>query len=710
MDKLAATLEPGGRNGKQPAAPFNPAQQVGAGGVKFSYATGARPLDGFTIKRGVGVGGFGEVYYAVSDAGKEVAIKRIQRNLDVELRGVSHCLNLKHTNLIQLFDIRYDDQGQAWVVMEYVSGENLKDVIDRNPHGMPVDQVLRWFREIAQGTEYLHDHGIVHRDLKPGNIFMDEEIVKIGDYGLAKFISCSRRSGNTESVGTFHYMAPEIGKGVYGKEIDIYALGIILYEMLTGKVPFDGESSQEIIMKHLTADPDLSKIGRPYRQVIQRALFKDPAKRYSRVAEIIHDLELGNGQLDPSAVNSQLDGVCPEIAFIPPNGEMVFGPVRTVRQATTKAITQVARPSPAVHPVMDEPIAKAVKNGWHQLTSWWNGSQLTAPIKVVLLVLGALTIAFNSGSLFPLAFTLGAAYLVYFGVRSLVIALNSPALVSSQATPLVPPIVIPVNSEAAVHQREAAVHQAPSLAFVDKAIPKDSGKRAVRKKLNWQVRAREILRNKPFSERCCEATGAMLMSALVAGVLSLIGLAIGGKPLNASVYTWSFFAWMAITTTISSWAVIAVSKVWEGFDGDDVRRRFLMLIVGLGLGVAAFGVRDFLGVRLQDDIVMRSSNDWLANLYNNDGTPRIPAFMLYFGCVFGVLRWWKQSDPLRETRLSIWSVGICVILARITQEFVPFYQPWGLMAVGITAVAVQLSAPMVSTSERERIRQQVREA
>lgn len=200
------------------------------------------------------------------------------------------------------------------------------------------------------------------------------------------------------------------------------------------------------------------------------------------------------------------------------------------------------------------------------------------------------------------------------------------------------------------------------------------------------------------------------MSALVAGVLSLIGLAIGGKPLNASVYTWSFFAWMAITTTISSWAVIAVSKVWEGFDGDDVRRRFLMLIVGLGLGVAAFGVRDFLGVRLQDDIVMRSSNDWLANLYNNDGTPRIPAFMLYFGCVFGVLRWWKQSDPLRETRLSIWSVGICVILARITQEFVPFYQPWGLMAVGITAVAVQLSAPMVSTSERERIRQQVREA
>src|SRR5687768_12036195 len=87
--------------------------------TRFSYATGSRPLDGYTIKRGVGAGGFGEVYFAVSDAGKEVAVKRIQRNLDIELRGVTHCLNLKHPNLVSIFDIRYDDEGQAWVVMEF---------------------------------------------------------------------------------------------------------------------------------------------------------------------------------------------------------------------------------------------------------------------------------------------------------------------------------------------------------------------------------------------------------------------------------------------------------------------------------------------------------------------------------------------------------------------------------------------------------------
>ena len=189
-------------------------QEKAARVMRFAYKTGTRPLDGYTIKRGVGVGGFGEVYFAVSDAGKEVALKRVQRNLDVEVRGVRQCLNLKHPNLIALYDLKYDDEGQVWVVMEYVAGESLKDVIDRNPNGMPSEELQRWFEGIAAGVCCLHDHGIVHRDLKPGNIFEDDGVIKIGDYGLSKFISASRRSGQTESVGTFHYMAPEIGRGV----------------------------------------------------------------------------------------------------------------------------------------------------------------------------------------------------------------------------------------------------------------------------------------------------------------------------------------------------------------------------------------------------------------------------------------------------------------------------------------------------------------
>src|SRR6185369_706457 len=119
--------------------------------IRFQYASASRPLEGFVIKRGVGRGGFGEVYFATSDAGKEVALKHVERNLEVELRGVSQCLNLKHANLIDLFDIRYDEQGEAWVVMEYIAGASLKDVIDRNPNGLPKEEVESWFRGIAAG-------------------------------------------------------------------------------------------------------------------------------------------------------------------------------------------------------------------------------------------------------------------------------------------------------------------------------------------------------------------------------------------------------------------------------------------------------------------------------------------------------------------------------------------------------------------------------
>ena len=145
---------------------------------------------------------------------------------------------------------------------------------------------MAWFHGIAAGVAYLHDHGIVHRDLKPGNIFCDEGVVKVGDYGLSKFISCSRRSGHTESIGTVHYMAPEVAHGRYGKELDIYALGAILYELLTGRVPFEGESVGEVLMKHLTAQPDVSKLAEPYRSVVARALEKDPARRFATVGEM----------------------------------------------------------------------------------------------------------------------------------------------------------------------------------------------------------------------------------------------------------------------------------------------------------------------------------------------------------------------------------------------------------------------------------------
>src|SRR5437868_5832301 len=267
--------------------------------MKFTYNSGQRPLDGYTLKRGIGRGGFGEVYYAVSDGGKEVALKLVRGNLDVELRGMAQCLNLKHPNLVSLYDIRTDAQGDHWVVMEYIGGDPLSVVLSRHPQGLPQQLAQQWFAALARAVGYLHDHGIVHRDLKPGNTFIENDIVKVGDYGLSKFISGSQRTAQTQSVGTVHYMAPEISTGNYNKQIDIYAAGVVLYEMLTGHVPFDGESAGEILMKHLTTPPDLTKLPGEFVTVVGKALAKTPAHRYASLAEMAKAVEIVGREPQP---------------------------------------------------------------------------------------------------------------------------------------------------------------------------------------------------------------------------------------------------------------------------------------------------------------------------------------------------------------------------------------------------------------------------
>ncbi len=277
--------------------------------MAYTYRHGSRPLEGVTVQRAVGRGGFGEVYYAVTDSGKQIALKYLRENPEIELRGIGHVINLKSPHLITIYDVKHGPAGEPFVLMEYVSGPSLRELLMAEPSGLGPQKAAYVLDGVAKGLAYLHDRGIVHRDLKPANIFYDDGYVKIGDYGLSKHIAVSRHSGQTVSVGTVHYMAPEIGSGSYTKAIDIYALGVILYEMLTGRLPFTGSSMGEILMRHLSDRPDLSGIPAPFAAVIAKALAKDPADRYadaSAMADALRqygDVSDSIASFDPSTLN-----------------------------------------------------------------------------------------------------------------------------------------------------------------------------------------------------------------------------------------------------------------------------------------------------------------------------------------------------------------------------------------------------------------------
>ena len=688
--------------------------------MRFTYATGARPLEGFTLKRGIGVGGFGEVYYAVSDAGKEVALKHIQRNLDVELRGVGQCLNLKHPNLLALFDIRYDEAGEGWVVMEYVTGESLADVIRRNPNGMPHDQIAFWLTGIAGGTACLHDHGIVHRDLKPGNVFNDAGIIKVGDYGLSKFISVSRHSAQTESVGTFHYMAPEIGKGRYGREIDVYALGVMLYEMLTGDVPFDGESSQEIIMKHLTAEPALTQIPQPYQAAIARALEKDPDKRLSSIPELLAMLNLAmpsfnsntpvaltpptveqsphqepaaekeavsstvhsEPPIDDDIVEAELHEEPDETLYIDdepaPKPEIEFGPVEHRSNQRPQAynsaqLHNVPRPAavrqaardPEPRPLPKEPIARMIAVAWRGVVNWFENPNISSALKVVVLiaVLGSSIALLVTNPLIVFALMLvGMAYGLYYAIRAIIITTT--------------------------HDEEAK---------------REETAEATGRARRWHQRAREGFAARPWPQRAAEVTGSLLLSSAIAGVLSVVIMILAGESMAGSYQRWGpQLAWVVLSAVGGSWVILMFAKAWEGRSGDHVLRRIALLAAGLVLGALAYGVHSSLYVDIAFGNVHQADNLWAS--WHEGNQPSLVAYLAYFGGLFGILRWWLQADPLRNSRLSLWAI----ILSGFWGFVIPFPQPWGIMLAVAISVSVQLSASWMSTGERGRLRQQFR--
>lgn len=360
--------------------------------MRFTYRSGQQPLEGYTIKRGVGQGGFGEVYFAVSDGGKEVALKLLHGHSDVELRGVANCLNMKHPNLVHVYDLKEDNHGDKWLVMEFVLGESLAQVLNRYDHGLPYNLVLEWFNALAKAVAHLHDRGVVHRDLKPANIFIEAGTLKVGDYGLCKSLSTSQRQ--TKAVGTVHYMAPEISTGNYSQSIDIYACGVILHELLTGDVPFDGESEGEILMKHLTAIPNLDHVPVELREIIAKALEKNPNKRFSTILEMAKAVEVAIlPLLHPSGVPSAKVAAVPvkksnfaSTKPAPSGDDAVPIPANVELQPEIAPILPVANRVQVAAPIQAGlPVAKSVSGEtWRDRITGLTGALIAAPVVAAL--------------------------------------------------------------------------------------------------------------------------------------------------------------------------------------------------------------------------------------------------------------------------------------------------------------------------------------
>lgn len=626
--------------------------------MRFQYGSGDSPLDGYAIKRGIGVGGFGEVYFAESESGKEVALKRIQKNLDVEMRGVRHCLNLRHPNLVAIYDIKFDRDQQGWIVMEFIEGESLRECLDRYPQGMPADDILPLFSQIVAGTTYLHDQGIVHRDLKPANIFVENGLAKIGDYGLSKYISASRRGGQTESVGTFHYMAPEIGKGEYGKEIDIYSLGIILYEMLTGDVPFDGESTQEILLKHLTADPDLSRVPPRYAEVIGHALAKNPTSRYRDGRDLLRALgyELTTGGLPSKTYDydSLWSGNETNDAFASAN---LFGThpdaagpavaATTYRGATTAADASkptAAQPSqqpqhqahrtpfgPSTDTPLNfgeryaafftiglpghqrmlqrEPIAKWILKTWDELQFKYQST--TQGGRGIVLIVLLIALFFNLSILTAIAFPLAWAYAIYYVAwflnsvtradlqpppRSQPRSQPSPQHAPNQRVQYVQSKIVPAASQPAPFGLQETVHYKTNSNARPVVASVTSKPLSSRQALRaWQQSQREQMQQRG----AWTAFHAWTRSLWIAGFVIAVITAGGGylamaKESLSRTDGTSGLAWLGIMSALTSWTILSLTRRWESRGEDSLAFRFTLMVFGLLLGAASYQLSEYL--------------------------------------------------------------------------------------------------------------------
>ncbi|HYW29767.1 MAG TPA: Stk1 family PASTA domain-containing Ser/Thr kinase, partial [Gaiellales bacterium] len=258
----------------------------------------------YRLERRIGTGGMADVYLAEDETlHRQVAIKiladrytRDEGFVERFRREATAAAGLNHPNIVSIYD-RGESEGTYYIAMEYIDGPTLKEEItSRAP--LPEAEAVGYAQQVLQALEFAHRRGVIHRDIKPHNMMLTEDgLLKVTDFGIARAANQVEMTEVGSIVGTAQYLSPEQARGqTVGPQSDIYSLGVVLYEMLTGEVPFTGSSAVEIAMKQVNERPvppsRKNRLVSPaVEAIVMRALAKDPAMRFRSAREMADELE-----------------------------------------------------------------------------------------------------------------------------------------------------------------------------------------------------------------------------------------------------------------------------------------------------------------------------------------------------------------------------------------------------------------------------------
>ena len=282
-------------------------QKIGNGGMAIVYK--ARDL---TLNRYVAVKVLRDEFTT-----DEEFIKRFETEAQSAAR-------LIHPNIVSIYDVGVDNNLTYYIVMELIQGKTLKEIIIQEQGPLPWKWSINVSIQIASALEMAHRNNIIHRDIKPHNIIITEDgVAKVTDFGIAKAVSNSTITAFGKTIGSVHYFSPEHARGGYtDAKSDIYSLGVVMYEMVTGRVPFDADTPVSIALKHMQEEPVEPQEINPnipdaVNKIIMKALQKEPALRYQTATEMLQDLKMSlkdpsgdfvdQGGIDPTSATRKMD-------------------------------------------------------------------------------------------------------------------------------------------------------------------------------------------------------------------------------------------------------------------------------------------------------------------------------------------------------------------------------------------------------------------